>query len=79
MRIWSRIVGTIYVLSGLVLTLGILCLFANENLVDSFQKFISEHLFRLGLASMVVLILGITWLVNWLEMVHRNRAIAFDN
>ncbi len=79
MRIWSRVVATIYILAGLILCLGILFLWANENLLDTYQKFFTGHLFRLGLASMVVLLLGITWLVNWIEIFYRNKAITFDN
>jgi len=79
MKIWSRLVATIYILAGLILCLGILFLWANENLLDTYQKFFTGHLFRLGLASMVVLLLGITWLVNWIEIFYRNKAITFDN
>ncbi|MCM8768975.1 MAG: alkaline shock response membrane anchor protein AmaP [Candidatus Omnitrophica bacterium] len=79
MRIWNRIVASIYVLTGLFFTLSVLFLWVNEKWLELYQSFLTRYLFRIGLASLIVLMLGITWLVNWLDTLYHNRAITFDN
>jgi uncharacterized alkaline shock family protein YloU len=79
MKIWSRIVGTVYVLCGLTLALGFLLLWANEQLLNKCISFWQAHTLQVGLTGMIVVLTGIVWLVNWFDLLHRNRAISFDN
>jgi len=79
MKIWSRIVGIVYILCGFCLTVGFLSLWANPSLMDKFFPLIQEHISRFGIAGMIIILIGIVWLVNWFDFLYRTRAISFDN
>lgn len=79
MKIWSRIVGSIYILCGFCLAAGFLSLWANTSFMDNLFPLIQENIFRFGIAGMVILLIGIVWLVNWFDFSYRTRAISFDN
>ncbi len=78
MRIWNRIVGTIYILCGVFLVVNLLLLWAQEKLIDAYAVILHRHLFRAGIAGMVVVLIGVVWLVNWFDTIYRSKAISFD-
>jgi len=79
MKIWSRIVGTIYIVSGVFFIFCLLSIFSNENICEIFFDFLKNNSFKVGIFSIVVLIMGIVWIVNWFDYVYRTKAVSFDN
>lgn len=79
MKIWSRIVGTIYILIGIFFIFCLLSFFSNENLCESFLSFIKNNSYKVGIFSIVILIMGIVWIVNWFDYIYSTKAVSFDN
>ncbi|MCX7916969.1 MAG: alkaline shock response membrane anchor protein AmaP [bacterium] len=79
MRVWSRIVETIYILLGIIFILSLLSFFSNINLCEAFSKFIETHSMKVGIFSMIILFMGILWFVNWIDYFYRTKAVSFDN
>lgn len=79
MRIWSRIVGTIYILMGIFFLFCLLSFFANVDLCEGFINVIKNNTYRVGIFSTIVLIIGIVWIVNWFDYVYKTKVISFDN
>jgi len=79
MRIWSRIVGTIYILLGICFLFCLFVFFSNENLCESFFNFIKGNSYKVGIFSITILILGIIWIVNWFDYIYSTKTVSFDN
>jgi uncharacterized alkaline shock family protein YloU len=79
MRIWSRIVGGIYIIMGIFFVFCLLSFFANKEICDSFINFISQNSIKTGIFAIVVLFMGIIWIVNWIDYVYRTKSVSFDN
>ncbi|MCM8818496.1 MAG: alkaline shock response membrane anchor protein AmaP [Candidatus Omnitrophica bacterium] len=79
MKIWSRIVGTVYILSGIFFIFSLLSFFSNENLCEIFVNFVKNNSYKVGIFSIIVLTMGIVWIVNWFDYIYRTKAIFFDN
>jgi len=79
MRVWSKIVGTIYILLGIFFLFCLLSFFSNENLCEGFLNFIKSNSYKIGIFSIVVLIIGIIWIVNWFDYIYKTKTISFDN
>jgi len=82
MRTFSRVVGVLYILTGTVAAAFLLSMWASSGgfLVD-FAAFASQevNLVRLGVAGLVLLLIGIVWIVLWFDSAYRNRAVVFNN
>ena len=82
MRIWSRIVGTIYIIAGALFSFLLLTLWATgakESIVNKTISFIQNHLSEMGITGIVLVMMGIVWVVNWFDYIYRTKVIAFDN
>jgi hypothetical protein len=79
MKIWSRIVGTIYILCGIFFVFCLLSFFSNENLCEIFIDFIKSNSYKFGIFSIVILVMGVVWIVNWFDYIYRTKAVSFDN
>lgn len=79
MKIWTRIVGTLYVISGIIFIFLLLSIFANEGNLENFSNFLKTNSQKVGLFSTVLLIIGIIWIVNWFDYIYRTKSISFDN
>ncbi len=79
MRIWSRIVAAIYILLGVFFLFCLLSFFTNENLSNNFLNFIKGNSYKIGIFSIIILIMGIIWLVNWFDYIYRTKTISFNN
>ncbi|MGC8976611.1 MAG: alkaline shock response membrane anchor protein AmaP [Candidatus Ratteibacteria bacterium] len=79
MKILSRIVGTIYILIGIIFVFCLLSFFSNENLCENFFNFVKNNSYKVGIFSIFVLITGIIWLVNWFDYIYKAKTISFDN
>jgi len=79
MRIWSRIVSSIYILLGIFFLFCLLSFFSNENLCESFFSFIKGNSYKVGIFSITILIIGIIWLVNWFDYIYKTKTVSFDN
>jgi uncharacterized alkaline shock family protein YloU len=79
MKIWSRIVGTIYILLGIFFLFCLLSFFSNENLCESFLNFIKGNTYKVGIFSITILIMGIIWVVNWFDYIYKTKTVSFDN
>jgi len=82
MRIWSRIVGTIYIIAGTLFSFLLLTLWATgakESIVNKAISFIQNNLSEMGITGIVLVMIGIVWVVNWFDYIYRTKVIAFDN
>ncbi|MCM8804206.1 MAG: alkaline shock response membrane anchor protein AmaP [Candidatus Omnitrophica bacterium] len=79
MKIWSRIVGVIYILLGIFFLFCLLSFFSNENLCENFLNFIKNNSYKVGIFSTVILIIGIVWIVNWIDYLYKTKVVSFDN
>ncbi len=79
MRIWSRIVGGIYIIMGIFFTFCLLFFFSNREICNSFTNFIEQNSIKVGIFAIVVLFIGIMWIVNWIDFVYRTKSVSFDN
>ncbi|MCM8811260.1 MAG: alkaline shock response membrane anchor protein AmaP, partial [Candidatus Omnitrophica bacterium] len=79
MKIWSRIVGGIYIIMGIIFVFCLLSFFANKELCQGFLNFIEKKSINVGFFSIGVLFVGIIWIVNWIDYVYRTKAVSFDN
>ncbi|MFN4226989.1 MAG: alkaline shock response membrane anchor protein AmaP [Candidatus Ratteibacteria bacterium] len=79
MRIWSRIVGGIYIMMGIIFVFCLLSFFSNKELCQSFINFIEKNSINVGFFAIIVLFIGILWIVNWIDYIYRTKAVSFDN
>ncbi|HDN98072.1 MAG TPA: alkaline shock response membrane anchor protein AmaP [bacterium] len=79
MRVWTKIVNGIYILMGVILSISLLCFWAKPELSKTYINFLSANLSKIGIISMVVVLVGILWIVNWIDNIIKMRAISFEN
>jgi len=82
MRIWSRIVGTLYIIAGTFFSFLLLTLWATgakERIINKIITFIQNNISELGITGIVLVMVGIVWVVNWFDYIYRTKVIAFDN
>ena len=79
MRIFTKIVQTLFIIVGLVLTCFLaLCWVKPEILVKAHQC-IETNLLESGIIGFTLILIGIIWLVYWSDHVIRTRSISLDN
>ncbi|MCX8082319.1 MAG: alkaline shock response membrane anchor protein AmaP [bacterium] len=82
MRIWSRIVGTLYIIAGTIFSFILLVLWATgakEEIFDKLKIFFQNNISGFGITGIVLVMIGVVWLVNWFDYIYRTKVIAFDN
>jgi len=79
MRIFGKIVNAIYVISGIILIIFFLTIWANINYIDVFSNYLKYHITEIGVIGMAIIILGIIYIVNWFDYINETRTISFDN
>lgn len=82
MRIWSRIVGTLYIVAGVFFSFLLLTLWATgakEEVIKKITGFVQENISGLGITGIVLVIIGVVWTVNWFDYIYRTKVISFDN
>ncbi|MCM8762074.1 MAG: alkaline shock response membrane anchor protein AmaP [Candidatus Omnitrophica bacterium] len=82
MRIWSRIVGTLYIIAGTIFSFLLLTLWATgakEEIISKLNHFIQQNISGLGITGIVLVIVGVVWVVNWFDYIYRTKVISFDN
>ncbi|MCM8786338.1 MAG: hypothetical protein NC899_08955, partial [Candidatus Omnitrophica bacterium] len=67
MRIWSRIVASIYIIMGIIFVFCLLSFFSNKELCQNFISFIERNSVNVGFFAIFVLFIGIIWIVNWID------------
>ncbi len=77
MRIFSRIVAWIYVLTSLIVAFFCLALWSGRLSLE--QLYIQRNLTIVGIIGTSLIILGLLWLLFIVEYLHKSRAISFDN
>lgn len=79
MRLFSKIVEVVYILLGVIFIFLLLSFFANEEILKIFFEFLKANIFRVGVVSSIILLLGIIYVVNYLDYTYRTKSISFDN
>jgi len=81
MKIWSRIVGTLYIIAGVFLAFFFLTMWAavERGFLDSVTQYAKDNISAFGLIGMVLVITGIIWVVYWFDYMHRTKVVSFDN
>ncbi|MCM8764006.1 MAG: alkaline shock response membrane anchor protein AmaP, partial [Candidatus Omnitrophica bacterium] len=79
MRIFTRIVQTIFILAGITFVLFLaLCWIKPELLIRS-SHYIETNLLKTGLAGFSLILLIIIWFVYWIDYMLRTKNICLDN
>lgn len=82
MRIWSRIVGALYIVVGIIFSFLLLTIWATgakKEVIDTLTSFVHEHISEIGITGIVLVVIGVVWVVNWFDYIYRTKVIAFDN
>jgi uncharacterized alkaline shock family protein YloU len=81
MKIWSRIVNTLYVIAGIFLAFSFLTVWATggNGYLDKLIKYIKDNLSEFGIIGMLLVVIGIVWVVNWFDYIYRTKVVSFDN
>lgn len=79
MKIFGRIVGTVYILCGVALAIFFLTIWANENYITTSGEFLKSNLTTVGIIGVALVLLGIIYIVNWFEYINKTRNVSFDN
>lgn len=79
MKIWSRIVGGIYIIMGICFIFCLLSFFSNKEICQNFISFIEKNSIKIGIFAIVILFIGILWVVNWIDYIYKTKAVSFDN
>lgn len=81
MKIWSRIVGVLYIIAGVFLAFFFLTVWAagGKGCLDKSVQYINNNISAFGIIGMVLVVIGIVWVVNWFDYVYRTKVVSFDN
>jgi len=79
MRIFGKVVGTIYILCGITLVIFFLTIWANSELINTTEQFLNENITTIGGIAIGIVILGVIYIVNWFEYMNKTRNVSFDN
>ncbi len=79
MRIFGKVVGTIYVLCGIILVIFFLTIWANSELIHTTEQLLKENITTIGGIAIGIVILGVIYIVNWFEYINKTRNVSFDN
>ena len=79
MRIFTRIVQTLFILAGLVIVFFLALYWIKPEILIRAQSYLEKNLIKAGLAGFSMILIGLIWLVYWFDHVIRTRSISFDN
>ena len=79
MRIFGKVVGTIYILCGITLVIFFLTVWANPELINTTEQLLNENITTTGGIAIGIVILGVMYIVNWFEYINKTRNVSFDN
>lgn len=79
MRIFGKVVGTIYILCGITLVIFFLTVWANPELINTTEQLLNENITTTGGIAIGIVILGVIYIVNWFEYINKTRNVSFDN
>jgi|LSQX01.3.fsa_nt_gb uncharacterized alkaline shock family protein YloU len=79
MKIWNRIVSTIYILAGSLFAFFFLAIWAKQNFLFNATAYIEKEKISFGLTGTGIILVGIVWIINWLDHLYKTKVITFDN
>ena len=79
MRIFGKVVGTIYILCGITLIIFFLTVWANSDLINTTEQLLNENITTTGGIAIGIVILGVIYIVNWFEYINKTRNVSFEN
>lgn len=79
MRIFTRIVQTLFILIGLVSVCFLAFCWIKPEFLIRAQQYVEKNLLKSGLAGFTLILIGIIWIVYWFDHVVRTRSISLDN
>lgn len=80
MKIWNKIVSTVYILAGACAAFFFLAVWAaKSDFLFAAAKYIGENIAAFGLAGSAIIFVGIIWIVNWFDYIYKTKVVSFDN
>ncbi len=79
MRIFTRIVQTLFILVGLISVCFLAFCWVKPEILIKAHQYIETNLLKCGLGGFSLVLIGIIWLVYWFDHVVRTRSISLDN
>jgi len=79
MRIFTRIVQTLFILMGLVLSIFLALCWVKPEILIKAQHYIETGLLKAGIAGFSMILVGIIWFIYWFDYVMRTKSICLDN
>lgn len=79
MRIFTRLVQTIFILMGIVCVVFLALCWVKPEFIIKISHYIEANLLRTGITGLSLILLGIIWLVYWMDYVIRTKNISLDN
>ena len=80
MKIFNKIVSGIYILVGVCVSLIFLMIWtAGNRYLCLITEYIEKNITLFGVIGAGLILLGIVWIVNWLDYQYKTKVISFDN
>jgi len=79
MRVFTRIIQTLFIVVGLVLTCFLALCWVKPEILAKVYVCIETNLLESGIIGFTLILIGIIWLVYWSDHVIRTRSISLDN
>ncbi|MGB9642787.1 MAG: alkaline shock response membrane anchor protein AmaP [Candidatus Ratteibacteria bacterium] len=79
MRIFTRIVQTLFILAGIVLIFFLALYWIKPEILVRAQHYLEKNLLRAGIVGFSMILMGLIWLVYWFDFLIRTKSISLDN
>jgi len=79
MRIFTRIVQTLFILAGLALILFFALYWVKPEILVRTQNYLEKNLLKAGIAGFSMILVGLIWVVYWFDFLIRTKSISLDN
>ncbi|MCM8764626.1 MAG: alkaline shock response membrane anchor protein AmaP [Candidatus Omnitrophica bacterium] len=79
MRIFTKIVQTMFVLCGIILALFLALCWIKTDFLTKASNYTETNLLKAGLTGLSLILLGIIWFVYWIDYAIRTKNICLDN
>ncbi len=79
MRIFTKIIQTVFILMGIVLVVFLALCWVKPEILLKASHYIETDLLKAGMVGFSMILLGIIWFVYWVDHVVRTKNICLDN
>ncbi len=79
MRIFTRIIQTLFILIGIASVNFLALCWIKPEIIIRASHYIETNLLKVGITGLSLILIGIIWLVYWMDYVIRTKNISLDN